>query len=167
MGENRGWKKGMTHSEESKQKMRQTRRSEDYRARMSETMTGRVRTSEHALKISLARMGPVARQFGKHVAGRLRSLKAGSVKRSLDWALTDDAACVLILSDCVYCGLKSDPKRPNGIDRRENDKGYTVENSVPCCATCNRAKFSLATPEFIAWIQRVAQHQHIVLTTPT
>jgi hypothetical protein len=28
----------------------------------------------------------------------------------------------------------------NGIDRVDNSKGYTPENTVPCCKICNKIK---------------------------
>jgi hypothetical protein len=31
----------------------------------------------------------------------------------------------------------------NGIDRVDNEKGYLVENCVPCCFTCNSLKKSV------------------------
>lgn len=55
--------------------------------------------------------------------------------------------------NCIYCGcnpknvIKKETKTKgertfiyNGIDRVDNSKGYTLENSVPCCGTCNLMK---------------------------
>lgn len=65
---------------------------------------------------------------------------------------------------CFYCG--SYPKNRvtngktgeyfyNGIDRKDNTKGYTVENTVPCCTICNRAKRDLPFEEFCSWIENL------------
>lgn len=35
----------------------------------------------------------------------------------------------------------------NGIDRLDNTKGYTPENSVACCKHCNSLKGDRLTPE--------------------
>lgn len=43
----------------------------------------------------------------------------------------------------------------NGIDRKDNNVGYTVKNSVPCCLICNRAKSSLTYREFKNYIKRI------------
>lgn len=73
---------------------------------------------------------------------------------------------------CEYCGAKPEPrsfisKRPgkrvyaaviNGIDRVKSTAGYTVDNVVPCCKHCNRAKWEMSRDEFIAWIQRAYTH---------
>lgn len=37
---------------------------------------------------------------------------------------------------CIYCGGPL-PKTMGGLDRLDNNKGYTKENVVPCCFTCN------------------------------
>lgn len=43
----------------------------------------------------------------------------------------------------------------NGIDRFDNNIGYTLENSIPCCKTCNYAKRNLTFDEFNNWIKRI------------
>lgn len=45
----------------------------------------------------------------------------------------------LVLSPCYYCKSQKE-NEVNGIDRIDNSKGYTKENSVPCCQICNRMK---------------------------
>lgn len=45
-----------------------------------------------------------------------------------------------------YCEMKEKGKisdtilKINGLDRVDSSKGYTIDNVVPCCATCNTAK---------------------------
>lgn len=72
---------------------------------------------------------------------------------------------------CHYCGetdrnsisIKSRIKgryivrdfRYNGLDRKDNDVGYTEENCVPSCIVCNRAKREMPYDEFIEWINRL------------
>ncbi len=52
---------------------------------------------------------------------------------------------------CIYCG-----EFPAfGIDRKNNTSGYTLENSAPCCPTCNYAKRDMSVDEFISWAKRV------------
>lgn len=43
----------------------------------------------------------------------------------------------------------------NGVDRLDNSLGYSVENSVPCCTACNRAKNALGLVEFTRWLAQV------------
>jgi len=71
-------------------------------------------------------------------------------------------------SNCYYCGTP--PKRTkynnktklhshytyNGIDRKDNDLGYTTENSIPCCFTCNDWKSNMPYEEFLLHINKIA-----------
>ena len=36
----------------------------------------------------------------------------------------------------------------NGIDRKNNNLGYTYDNCVTACTTCNKAKNSMTIEEF-------------------
>ena len=80
----------------------------------------------------------------------------------------------LISDNCNYCGSK--PIRIqksyyrnnldfvcNGIDRKNNEYGYTIENSVSCCYICNRAKNNLDYEVFISWIKQIKTSNEIKL----
>lgn len=41
----------------------------------------------------------------------------------------------------------------NGIDRVNNDLGYSIENCVPCCKRCNTAKGNHM--DFFEWIKKI------------
>jgi hypothetical protein len=56
-----------------------------------------------------------------------------------------------------FIDVKKDPRRlktllGNGIDRKNNNMGYTIENSLSCCAKCNFMKGKLSYEEFIEQI---------------
>lgn len=82
------------------------------------------------------------------------------------WELTTEQCKELFSGKCHYCG--DSPKRTyvnkrtgdsftyNGIDRKNNDLGYTAENSVSCCTTCNLRKGSSSAEEFIDWANKIA-----------
>ena len=76
------------------------------------------------------------------------------------------AACHL---PCHYCGRVDQNKlsvrsrsvkggwvvkdfKYNGLDRKDNSKGYTIDNCVPCCAVCNRGKNSMVYNEWEEYI---------------
>ena len=48
----------------------------------------------------------------------------------------------LLDKECYYCHYYK-KEEVNGIDRVDNTKGYTKENSVSCCEMCNRIKLLL------------------------
>ena len=69
----------------------------------------------------------------------------------------------LTSQNCVYC--HAPPRKTvhtrghefnyNGIDRMDNDEGYTEENIVPCCFICNKAKNNMTHQEFIDYLYDV------------
>jgi len=62
-----------------------------------------------------------------------------ALKREYDFTLNFDEFCILVDKECYYCHHNIF-EEINGIDRVDNSKGYTKENSVSCCETCNRIK---------------------------
>ena len=75
--------------------------------------------------------------------------------------------------NCHYCGVEpekisqsSNKNKPyngdyiyNGIDRIDNNKGYTMDNVVPCCEICNNAKKNLSKVKFISWLDRICVYR--------
>lgn len=110
--------------------------------------------------------------FNKAVGGYRRNART----RNLEWALSNSEVKVLFESVCHYCGSEpsnlcrpsttsaSDPQpddrnlRYSGIDRKDNSLGYTLSNVVPCCQTCNRAKFKMTYEQFQSWLAKAALH---------
>ena len=105
-------------------------------------------------------------------------------KRGIKFDLTVSDLESLIKQKCHYCGsLPLSPFNPylkangspnrayatindkkyvdsltiyvNGIDRYDNNIGYTLQNCVPCCWICNRAKLNLSAKVFNEWIERI------------
>lgn len=86
----------------------------------------------------------------------INDIKFKARKRGKDWALTHEQAFELIKTPCHYCG--NDPKWPesrSGIDRVDNGIGYTLDNCLPCCFTCNSAKGEKTLEEFVIWIKAI------------
>ena len=62
-------------------------------------------------------------------------------------------------NETISAGLVSDTVvKCNGIDRIDNNLGYTTENTVPCCKICNCAKNTMTQEEFRAWVKRIYKH---------
>lgn len=72
-------------------------------------------------------------------------------KRGHAFDLTRDEFRAIVSQNCFYCEnlpsmqtrvieYNSSPFVYNGIDRVDNDLGYTFENCVPCCRSCNFKK---------------------------
>jgi hypothetical protein len=99
----------------------------------------------------------------------IRNYKAGAKRRKRKFKLTEEEFLTICKSNCKYCNcpptqVSSGDKGCNGkfiyngIDRVDNNKGYTIENSVACCSICNIAKHQLSKDEFLNWITRVYNH---------
>ncbi len=97
---------------------------------------------------------------------RYRAKKRGHI-----FELTDDQMTAIFSSPCVYCGTigscsyartgRIEPAPAfvyNGLDRIDNELGYTVANVVPCCEVCNRAKRHYDLDFFLAWLKRIAKN---------
>ena len=85
-------------------------------------------------------------------------------KRNLTFNLTESECGKLFLSECHYCGTKSSntykPNKKhifkyNGIDRKDNNIGYEINNCISCCKTCNFMKCSLSYNEFLSQIETI------------
>jgi len=83
-------------------------------------------------------------------------------KRGYEWHLTKEQVRSLSKLPCYYCGVEPSQvtRYPsmngvyvyNGLDRVDNNKGYTIDNVVPCCKVCNRAKGTATLEEFKEWV---------------
>ena len=115
----------------------------------------------------------------RDIAGKLNRLPEGEAAfnamarrtkhqartRGLEWNLTDKQVRRLTKQPCHYCGTKPSQVYSgknlngtyiyNGLDRTDNTKGYTIDNVVPCCGTCNHAKSVMTIKEFGLWVERL------------
>lgn len=81
------------------------------------------------------------------------------------FSLTKSEFKTLVDKNCYYCGsAPSNVARDktcngeytyNGLDRIENDKGYQLDNVVPCCAKCNTAKSTMSKKEFLTHVVKI------------
>jgi len=91
--------------------------------------------------------------------------KIGAKRRGFVYDLTEEQFHELTQKDCHYCGAKPSNIYMskgyngnyiyNGLDRIDNNKGYTIDNVVPCCYICNQAKHNLTIKDFQEWIRKV------------
>lgn len=91
--------------------------------------------------------------------------KNNAKKRNLLFEIPTTTFKDLILSNCYYCN--SPPSNTyiakrgyaevtyNGVDRINNDLGYTLENSVSCCKKCNMMKYNKSEVDFIKKVKDI------------
>ena len=91
-----------------------------------------------------------------------RVCRKNAATRKYPFELTFEQYRQICEQPCFYCGanpeLRSTGLLRNGVDRFDNTKGYTSENSVPCCSRCNTLKLSMSYDELLAHIERVLEH---------
>lgn len=75
-------------------------------------------------------------------AMKLKQYRRADVKRGMKCTLTHDFISIMLKQQCVYCGYPS-----TGLDRKDNKKGHTAENCVPCCKECNTSRMDNFTHE--------------------
>lgn len=94
-----------------------------------------------------------------------REYKCGARKRGLEFNLTFDEFSLIVRKNCNYCDappkLTTHAKQIdnlNGIDRVDNKRGYTIDNSVPCCRACNQLKSNIGLDVFKENIIKIYNH---------
>jgi hypothetical protein len=108
---------------------------------------------------------------------KVTSYKASATHRKLVFNLSMEQAINLLKGNCYYCGTiplthfslrnkrinihknqNNSKILYNGFDRINNSKGYTIENTVSCCAKCNYMKLTMSKQEFLNQIQKIYHH---------
>ena len=102
------------------------------------------------------------------------SYKKGALDRDLEFCLSREEFKFLTKQNCHYCnsqpntyisnayvkgittaGVEHGKYIYNGIDRKDNLTGYSLQNSVSCCKICNRGKSSMGYDDFVAYINQI------------
>lgn len=68
---------------------------------------------------------------------KLRTLQLRAINRGMECDLDLYILSILLSKKCIYCGNDA-----TGLDRKDNEVGYTVNNVVPSCHRCNGLKGS-------------------------
>lgn len=130
----------------------------------------------HDLQKGTIRTKRSAKESAEHYM--FLQLRKSANPREIKWTLTEKETLSIIFNNCHYCAsapeLKCYPlkhhklsqKRTedaviirNGIDRIDSDKGYEINNVVPCCEQCNKSKLDQSITSFMDWLDRIARHQ--------
>ena len=93
---------------------------------------------------------------------------SGAIERGYSFELSEQDFDNLIFGNCFYCGQeptehKGDlrlnktnlPFKRNGIDRLDNNLGYTKENCVTSCFKCNKMKSDLNYSDFMEHLNKI------------
>lgn len=101
---------------------------------------------------------------------RYKEYIQGAKARNIDFNLSYDEFKSIVSKDCVYCGSKPQYMSRiigvdtevgafmNGIDRVDSNKGYFIDNCVPCCQYCNTMKSNYPLDFFLNHISKIYNH---------
>ena len=105
--------------------------------------------------------------FGK----KFQAIKTSAKQREKKFEISENDIKNKIFDNCFYCGKQplneaySHDKKHlmlvNGVDRRDNDIGYTPSNIIPCCDQCNYTKNSQTEEAFCNHIKRVYEYSNL------
>jgi ribosomal protein L40E len=87
--------------------------------------------------------------FNDYIGASFSDYKYRSIKKiNKSFSLTKEAFNNIVMQDCYLCGKSSNEYHRNGIDRIDNNLGYTENNCAPCCADCNYMKKDYSLENF-------------------
>lgn len=88
--------------------------------------------------------------------------KSAAKKVNRNFTLTHLEFKDIVIKPCGYCGKRIDNKL-SGIDRINNEIGYELNNSRPCCFICNQAKHALPENTFLQKIKEIYENLNLNL----
>lgn len=94
--------------------------------------------------------------------------KRAAKKRNIVWKILFEDFVIIVKKDCYICGSQPSNvmKRKdlnngitkflyNGLDRVDNNKGYTMNNVRPCCIKCNQIKSNKSLKDILLHISKM------------
>lgn len=98
------------------------------------------------------------KDYRETVKYRFISYRNNAAQRNHEFLLTEEQFYTLIETpSCYYCGREVYV----GVDRLDSDKGYTLENCVPCCSVCNRIKNVFSERDFLSQIKLIYENRKL------
>jgi 5-methylcytosine-specific restriction endonuclease McrA len=124
---------------------------------------------EHYYKMRIAEMHPykakpkkvkevkdeakTRKKYDTNLSAKHKRYLGRANAKKLPFHLTPEDFEKMCKGTCVYCGQPA-----TGIDRRDNKKGYTYNNSQPCCYTCNHMKWGMTEYNFLEHIKIILRN---------
>lgn len=99
--------------------------------------------------------------------------KRNADSRNYSFELTKEQFVSFLYNECYYCGagpsncmtkikITGEEKHYfNGIDRVNNENGYTIDNCVSCCKLCNHAKKDMSKECFLSLAKKIVEKNNV------
>jgi hypothetical protein len=78
--------------------------------------------------------------------------------KNLEFSITFEEYSEIVTKECHYCGITQE-RGFNGIDRKDQTKGYIIDNCTSCCKMCNYMKGSTSDEVFIKRAEHILTFQ--------
>jgi hypothetical protein len=89
-------------------------------------------------------MQKIYNRYKYNIDRKIYTCKYSAKSREINYELTDLETAGFFQARCYYCGVKPiKDVNLNGIDRKDNNIGYTFDNCVTSCTMCNYMKNNL------------------------
>jgi hypothetical protein len=99
----------------------------------------------------------------------LYQYRKSAERRGIEFSLPPENFREIVTQPCHYCGSCCSSEKINkgsngsfkytGVDRKNNGEGYTLENSIPCCKTCNYMKLDHDYDFFLSHLQKILDYR--------
>lgn len=93
--------------------------------------------------------------YKKTSRGRYINYQSHAKDKGRSFEITFEDFKKIISLPCHYCGFN---KAENGIDRKDNNKGYEANNVLPCCFPCNQFKRAQDYGFFIEMCKKIGTY---------
>ena len=90
---------------------------------------------------------------------RWRDFKTACKKNGKELGITEEEFLSFWQAPCTYCG---EPTPTSNLDRIDNSRGYFIDNIVPCCIICNKAKGLLSADEFLSHCMTILRFNNLI-----
>lgn len=91
------------------------------------------------------------RMYKRTAVGKFIQYRSKARQRGFIFTLTKEEFGLLVSQSCVYCGSKESI----GVDRIDNDLGYSIENCSTCCTMCNMMKKNFSLESFLGQCRKI------------
>ena len=98
----------------------------------------------------------ISRDYRNSLTGKFNTYKIGARRRNIEFYLNMFDFASISVNPCYYCGNKDSIY--NGVDRKDCNVGYCLDNCVACCKMCNHMKQEYNSDDFINKCMEVSNH---------
>ena len=100
------------------------------------------------------------KQVEKDTESRYKSYKKRCEAKYLKFDITLQEFNFQINRSCYICSKQ----KSGGLDRVDNNIGYTEENIYPCCFDCNRMKSNKTKEQFLKYLARLNPNHELLIS---